>query len=568
MNKSKMIGISLLSLLAIGLLLAINYVALPAWNFRSPGLWWFLILVLAIVSTIITIACFDEHEKPIELSWIISAVVLVVFLVLGIASWNVFHAHELHDIANVTVSNEGISDFADIAAAENLETLPLVDLDTAITLGDKKIASIEHASWYDMNTEYNLIKFQGKYYRLSTIDYAGFLKYNKAKYDGVPGYVLVSVTPNNGVVTQDATLVVLDTPIRYTPGAFWSYDLRRHLRNQYPSYMFDRSFMEIDESGVPYWVTGVKRPTTGMFGGKVVTSFILTNAQTGESKEYPIDDAPNWIDHIYSLGYLMQTAYWHYGYADGYWNNSFSKTNVWRTSYEFRDNHKTDGDDGGAEKFANFYGYSSIVSSSGEVCFYTGLTAANNAESNLGWLVIDTSTGKMTQYNLVGAEESSAQAAVEQLVQEKGYEATFPLPVNIGGEASYLMCLKGKAGLVQSYGICNMDNYSIAVQADTLNEAIRKYQIKLGGDVSEEVFEGETTEVMQPTGEIQSGSGKISAIYTAEINGTTQFYYTINGDLYRSAITVNEHQVLYKTGTEISFDYYEDGDIRVIIAIK
>ena len=572
----------------------INYLMLPAWNFYSAGFWWFWLIALLTFSGIFSIASYCEYEYgddemgalPAVISWGVMGVFAVVFIICGIASSPMCNAHKLHDIAQVTVKGIDISDessdFEDVTVIANQEKLPLVDLDTAITLGDKKVASLPHASWYDVDDEYNLIKYQDEYYRLSTIDYAGgYFKWNKAQYDGVPGYVLVPVTPENGIVTQDAILVTLENPIIYTPGAYFDKDLGRHLRNQYPSYIFDRSFMEIDEEGVPYWVTGVMTPTAGLFGGKVVNSFILTNAQTGASEEYSINDAPEWIDHIYSLGYLMDVAYWYYGYGNGFWNDTFGQANVLRTSYYHRDKDRSDNE--GAEIFANFYGYSSIIDKDGQVCFYTGLTAANKSESNLGWLVVDTSTGKMTQYNLVGAEEHSAQLAVEQLVQEKGYQATFPLPVNIAGEPSYLMCLKGKAGLVQSYAICSMSNYSIAVEADTLPKAINKYQAKLlglddgweyGGSVDApfsdpyalaELPTPSATPTPTPNA---SGSGVIDAIYTAEIDGTTQFYYMINGKLYRASIKVDESQVLLEKGDSISFDYYTDGDIRVIVAIK
>lgn len=552
--------------IVVVLMTIINYLALPAWNIRSSGLWWFFLIPFILTTVVVVIRDFldfDYDDRLFKISLVSTGIFVLVFLIFGVASSAMVNAHKLHDIAQVTVSdvaiNDESSDFADMSVIANQELLPLVDLDTAITLGDKKIASLPHASWYEVDDEYNLIQYQGEYYRLSTIDYANdFFKWRKAQYDGVPGYVLVPVTPENGVVTQDAILVTLEQPIVYTPNAFFDKDLSRHLRYQYPSYIFDRSFMEIDDEGTPYWVTGVLRPTAGLFGGRVVNSFILTNAQTGVSEEYPVSAAPEWIDHVYSLNYLMDVAYWHYAYSDGYWNNLFGQANVWRTSYCYRDN---------SEQYAHFYGYSSVIDGDGEICFYTGLTAANSAESNLGWLLVDTSTGEMTQYNLVGAEESSAQAAVEQLVQEKGYQATFPIPVNICGEPSYLMCLKGKAGLVQAYAICNMDNYSIAVEAETLSLALSRYQARLNGvDVSsgDEGFDAAPVTV----GDVQPGSGVISEIYTAELNGTTQFYYVIDGELYRSSITVDERQVLFTDGTAINFDYYESGNIRVITEIE
>ena len=549
----------------------VNYLAIPAWNLRSAGLWWFILWEgLVFLASLLVQGYLGDADMEAFLTcgkwWLIY---LVVFAVIGIGSSPLFTARQLSGIADVTVDSADLtgdsSDFADMTAKENQSTLPLVDMDTAIMLGDKKVAGLNNASWYDVDNEYNLIKYQGKYYRLSTIDYGDgdVFKWSKAKGFGVPGYVLVPVTPENGAVTQESVLVTLDKPIKYTPGAFFGEDLSRHLRNQYPSYIFDKSFMEIDESGVPYWVTGVQTPTAGLFGGKVVNSFILTDASTGESKEYSIDNAPDWIDHIYSLDYLMDVAYWHYAYSGGFWNSIIGQVNVRKTTYCYKNTDTSKKE--GAEVYALFYGYSSVINRDGEVCFYTGLTPANRSESNLGWLLIDTSTGKMKQYDLVCVEEGSAQNAVEQLVQEKGYQATFPIPVNIGGTPSYVMCLKGKAGLVQSYAICNTENYSIAVEAETLPLAIQKYQAKLNGT---EMPSGTTeTTAVSPIGDIQSGSGKISEIYTAELNGTTQFYYVIDGELYRSSITVDERQILLNKGESISFEYYVSGDIRVITKI-
>lgn len=561
----------------------IYYAALPAFTLRSPGFWVFLLICAVCLAISLTLFCYDDlPETAAIVGWIIAAVVLVGLLIGTFSSWMVFHAQKAYNVADVTVSTTSIAeDFPNLEDPENLKNLPLVDLDTARMLGDKKVAQLKHASWYEVDDEYNLVKTSKGYYRLSVIDYGSFWKYNKAKAEGLPGYVLVNVTPEKGVATQDASISELDDTIRYSPEAYWSFDLLRHLRRQFRCYMFDTSYLEIDDEGTPYWVTGVLRPTGGLFGVQTVSTFILTDARTGVSQEYSVDKAPAWVDHIFSLDYLMKIAEWHYAYADGYWNDMFSQTNVWRTSYYYRSD-RDDDSDSDASKFANFFGYSSIVNKDGEVMFYTGLTAANNAESNLGWLTIDTSTGKMTQYDIVGAEESSAQRAVEQLVQAQGYEATFPLPANISGEPSYIMCLKGKAGLAQAYGICNVENYSIAVQADTLDEAIRLYRQKLGYDASGEPVTDEvapetsrpnelpsdTTNESDISHETQTAEGVIGAIFTAELDGTTQFYYLIDNELYRAALKVNERQILFVSGDRVTFSYYETEDLRQITSIS
>jgi hypothetical protein len=63
-------------------------------------------------------------------------------------------------------------------------------------------------------------------------------------------------------------------------------------------------------------------------------------------------------------------------------------------------------------------------------------------------------------------------------------------------------------------------------------------------------------------------TGKIVEVYTAEVNGTTQFYYVIGEDLYRSSIKLNELQVTWKVGDELTISYYEDGAIRVATDIN
>ena len=542
------------------------YIFIPATNLRSPGFWTFLIFTLICIGAILMFACSEmeskKQDKLFRIAGITVVAVIILFAIGGLISARPFNSGEAQQVAHVTVTEDSFTEAFPDLSAEGMDTLPLVDLDTAKILGDKKIAQLKHASWYDVDEEYNLIKYQDKYYRLSVIDYGGLFKYVRARSSGTPGYVLVDVAPKNGVATQEAKLVELDTGIEYTPGAFWQHDLRRHLRFQYPTKIFDKdSYLEVDEEGTPYWVTGVMKPTAGIFGVKTVTSFIVTNAQTGESQEYTIEELPEWIDHAYSLNYLMTTAYWHYSFGDGFFNNYFSKTNVWRTSYFYRDaESKANDEDSAAGKFANFYGYSSMVDKDGQILFYTGLTAANNANSNIGWLTIDASTGEMVQYDVIGAEESSAQAAVEQLVQDLRYEATFPLPANIGGQPSYVMCLKGKAGLCQGYAICNVENYSIAVQADTLDKAITLYLSKLGVETAKPETDTESVD-------IETKTATIEAVYSAEIDGTTNFYYVIDGDLYRAAITINQQQVLLEAGSQVEITYYDDGEVFTITKI-
>lgn len=542
----------LASSVALGISLALiglgYYIFLPALNLRSPGFYFFTIMAFSIIAIFQVVTAYVTNEEDnilAKVSTIISGIGIVLIILVAIVGWflsgKLFHSTSYKDVASIDIGNFE-NDFIDIS--KDPSQMAVVDMDTAIRLGDRTIGNIDHASWYEVDNEYNLIVYQGKQYRISPLNYGGFFKYNKAKNNGyLPGYVLVDNQ------TQEAKYVTVDGGIKYSPSAYFSYNLKRHLRSQYVSYIFGDSYFEIDENGNPYWITAVKTPTVGIFGCAVEKSFIVTNAIDGTSTEYTAEELPEWIDHSMGLDYLMDLAYWHYEYVNGYIN--FSKTGVYRTSYYYADDEKS------------FDGYNSFVNAKGEVCFYVGLSPANTAETNVGFLLVNTRTGKFTQYDCSGAEEMSSQNAAEGLVQNLGYNATFPTVVNVCGEETYFMCLKDKAGLIQRYALCNIENYSIVVEADSIDKVVELYFQKLGIEPTEndEISAKEKENVI----------GKITSIYTAEIEGTTYFYYMLENDkyLYKSSITINEKQVLLKEGDVVNIDYVaSNSDIRDVVSIK
>ena len=557
-----------LVLFAVCIVYAVYYFFIPAISIWSTGFWVFIIvalLLVALVDFLLMIICDFGSMYVLFLP----VIAFVVFVIGELSSWNVFHVEAARDVIRVTEIEDFEEGFPDVleSSGKAFNSLLVVDYDMSKLLGDEKAADIKNATWFDVDEEYNLIKYQDRYYYLSLIDYDGFFKYQKAKQDGLPGYILVEVALKQGTITGEA--IIVERPIRYSPGAFREHDLKRHIRSQFRSAILDKSHLEIDERGTPFWVTGVKTPTQGLFGVPVIKSVIITNAETGESYSCGLDDVPEWVDHVFSLGYLMKNTHNHYAYVNGYWNSKVFKIGILRLSYDYKNlkRHKN-GDDSEASQFANFYGYSSIVGPDGDVYLYTGLTPADKTEGNCGWLTINTRTGDVKEYKVLGTKEESAQSMVENLVREQRYEATFPLPVNIGGEPCYLMVLKGKSGLVQGYGIVNVENCSIAVVGDTLEDAINKYLAKVGNADEFHIRDYYETDEVARKPEVVEKFGKIAAIYTAELNGTTQFYYVINEEFYRCPITVNEKQVFFKVGDEVIFKSLKRGEVMMITEIS
>lgn len=543
----------------------VNYFALPAINLRSEGFWWFILLVLtfgAFMGWTFNYAYnkikkisdeeydywrrepFSEKASKKVKKWPIPIIIILIivvwilaFFITSIPGWKCFNATKYSELIEIEDGN-----FEEDVIEADSSNITIVDQETAQKLGDRTLGSIKNASWYEVNDEYNLVSINGEQYRVSPLEYRGYWEARKAK--GLPGYILVNAK------TQKAEFVTLEESMQYSPSAYFSKNLQRHLHFQYPNYMFGKSFMEPDDNGKVYWITSVKKTTIGVRGGMVEENVIITDAVTGESQEYTQENLPEWVDHSYSVSYLMQLIEWHYKYANGFINPS--NTNIYRTSYSFRDSMNEEEDNA----YTPFDGYNSVMSKKGEMMFYTGITPNNNAETNIGFVLVSPRTGKAKFYECDGAEEYSAQLSVEGLVSNLRYSASFPTVINVDGIETYFMTLKDGAGLVKKYALCNIEQYTDCVEADTLKEAIQKYKEKIGVDTSttENEAKGETVET-------KNLEGGVSVVTQAQIDGYTYYYFSLDvtpNFVFMSSIENSNQQPLkLVSGANVKIEYYD-----------
>ena len=547
--KNTKLSIVFCCILSVLAMVVLFFLLLPAISLRSGSFFGFMvILVLVIIAIFGGTLLFtgnDDFFQVAKVILIVGLVIIGISVIIAFVNTTLFTSKKLQSIPEV---KEGVfeEDYVEISnAPADAFTL---DLDSAERLGNRAIGKIDNASWYEVDNEFNLITYQNVKYRISPLEYGGMFKYFKAKNSGIPGYVLVNDD------TYESTFVKTDKPIKYSPSAYFSYNLKRHLRLQYFSYTFTKSMFEIDEEGTPFWITGVSKPNASVYAGRTIEKIIVTNASTGESTVYSLDKIPDWIDHAYSLEYLMTQAKWHYEYVKGFWNTVFSKTGIYRTSYEYR--YQIDDSD---DDTANFFGYNSFINKNGEVVFVTGLTPANKSESNAGFITMNTRTGELISYSAEGAEESSAQQACESKMQNYGYRATYPVFVNVAGQPTYMMALKDKAGIIQAYGFVNLKNYSITSVNENIDVALKEYKKAIGVESNEETVETDSYEVV---------SGKIEEIYSQTIDGTTYYYYVVGGNLYKASVDVNELQFLFKVGDKIELKYQTSANYRVVVTIS
>ena len=144
----------------------------------------------------------------------------------------------------------------------------------------------------------------------------------------------------------------------------------------------------------------------------------------------------------------------------------------------------------------------------------------------------------------------------------------------VDGIETYFMVLKDGAGLIQRYAFANVKNYSLVVQADTKEEALRLYKIKIGLTSEDDANEIQNNQNNNPEVETTELTGKVVQIQEAQIEGFTYYYFTLEGNnmIFMSSIeNSNLQPMMLKIGNSVTINYYEsieENGIGIVTAIK
>ena len=360
------------------------------------------------------------------------------------------------------------------------------------------VSQFEILPLYDADGALNTtqINYQGRPVRVTSLAYGDIIKWFNNRAKGLPAYIIIDM------VTREAEVIRLESGMRYTVAEHFGRYLPRHLRFHYPAMMFDEPVFEIDESGTPYWVCPRIVKTIGLFGGIDVHGAVLVNAITGES-EY-VEEVPSWVDRLYSADIIIR-QYDYYGrYHNGFINSILGQRDVTVT---------TDG-----------YNYIAIDD---DVYMYTGVTSVTSDESNIGFILTNQRTKATRFYSIAGAEEYSAMDSAESQVQQMRYRATFPLLLNIAGQPSYFMALKGADRLVKMYAMVNVQQYDIVSTGATVAECEDNYRNTLRNRGL--IDAADIIPADDENHNLYRSEGIVREIRTAVVNGNTHFYISIGG---------------------------------------
>ena len=454
---------------------------------------------------------------------ILFLLLLAVALIGQLVSLPIFRAADYRNL--LTVSD---GDFATAISEISFNEIPTLDENSAEYLSDRQMGTLsDMVSQYEYSFDSTQINYQGRPVRVAPIAYADLIKWFTNRDTGLSAYVMVDM------VTQEATVVRLEEGMHYSFSEPLNRNIYRHLRFQYPTYLFGTPQFEINEEGHPYWIAPRIVKTIGLFGGADIKGAVLVDAVTGESQYYDVADVPTWVDNIYTPELISQ-QYDYYGtMVHGFLNSIFGQKDVTVTTWG-----------------------SNYIAINDDVYMYTGVTSANADQSNLGFLLSNQRTKETHFYRAPGATESAAMASAEGEVQDLKYTATFPILLNISGQPTYFIPLMDATNLVKSYAMVNVAQYQIVVTGSTVSECEQTYirTLEQSGVVQAEDL---------PQTEV---SGVIEEIRSAVLDGNTWYYIRLENSHLFYAIQAKDDQnvVLLDVGDRVTIQHElgdEDADI-------
>ena len=543
---ASVLGRVLVSMLMIFLMF---YVMLPAINLRDQNFIMFLILSILVVLTVNFMTVVkrflgslgggrrviigrdpatgmpifgqepeEEREpislaKPLKIGFGAIAVLIALSFLASLLGAKIFNAGRYRDLIQITER-----DFTTDVAEISMNQIPVVDKDTAVRLGSRKLGEMtELVSQFEIQEDYTQINYKESPYRVTPLAYADPIKWLFNRQKGLPAYITVNM------VTQETDLVWLENGMKYSPSEYFFRNIYRYLRFSYPTKMFDQVTFEIDDEGTPYWVAPTITYRIGWWNGKDIDGAVLVNACTGESQYYAKEDVPQWIDQLYHSDLIIEQLDDNGRFQNGYFNSILGQRGVRRTTYG--------------------YNYLALED---DVYLYTGMSSVTADESNIGFVLVNLRTKETRFYAIPGATESSAMASAQGQVQHLNYVATFPLLLNISDRPTYFISLKDGAGLVKMYAFVDVAQYQIVGTGNTIDEAKANYRKALNLEA----------DVALQSGQPKKAEGIIADIADVVVGGNSCYYFTLKGQdqVYTALITVSEQLPFAKPGDEVSLE--------------
>ena len=411
--------------------------------------------------------------------------------------------------------------------------IPVVDADLAYKQGDKKLGEIPTLGSQVRVGNFTIQEVNGELIFVAPLEHTGFFKWMNNR--TTPGYITVDATnPNDVELVQEIDGEPIN--LKYLRSCFMGEEITRYVRNSgyLTAGVTDYSF-ELDDNGRPYWVI-TKYENLTLWSSPEATGTIIVDAQTGEINEYSISDTPEWVDIIQPESFIDNQI--------DNWGDLVHGPFNFSNEDEFR---KTPG--------------MLTVYNDGTCYYYTGLTSVGNDDATIGFVMVDTRTKEAKRFLMSGATEQAAMRSAEGMVQDLGYTATEPVPLNLNGIPTYFMTLKDDEGLIKQYAMVNIESYSIVAVGDTISLTQSQYMSRMTATGNNVAFSEE--------GYSYKLTGTVTRISSNVEAGNTVYYLILNNDdtkLYVASYNVSPELPITREGDEVEISYIDTGSKTVTIS--
>ena len=493
----------------------------------------FSTLILFFVLAGILDMMFDRGEntsKHAKNNFLIAGVLIVAVIVIPFfVTTPILRSSAYRDLLGKVEESVFTEDVSPVSVDE----IRIVDKEMAMKLGDKKLGEIPAIGSVSKVGEYSIQSVKGELYWIAPLVHRDIVKWI-TNLDGTDGYIMVSATN-----PQDVRLVQsLDgKPLKivYQEEAYFLQDLKRHIYlSGVVNYGMTEFNFEIDDNGRPYWVVSLYDHQIG-FGGANAVGTAIIDAQTGKVNVYSIKDTPSWVDRIQPEEFVVQQINDWGLYVNGFLNSVITEEGVLLPSQ----------------------GTSLVYGNDGRSYWYTGITSSGSDESTVGFMLVDSRTKEAKLYMQTGATETAAMSSAEGKVQEKDYEATFPVMYNILGKPTYVSALKDKAGLVKMVAFISVEDYSLIGLGESKEEAYKNYKDALESDGNEITID--------KSEDLITAQGIVQRINQDIKNGNAIYYITLmdNDIIYTATSKVSDELPLTMVGDKVSIEFIKS-DAEII----
>lgn len=329
----------------------------------------------------------------------------------------------------------------------------------------KSMSVVPDTQFYDLG-KLQVQKVDGDIVFVAPVEFTGFWKYFRGK--ETAGYFTISATNVNAQPSFH------DSKMKYTNSSYFSHNVERTIYAKFPSYIQSgEAQIEVNDDGKPWYVQTIYKPIgltnkPDMKDMKVA----VVDPETGETKSYKIDDAPDFIDGSFSSEMATTVNNYFGKYVHGWFNSLFGKQDVKIPNVSGTENSVTP-----------------IFNENGDMFYFTDMASPKeNIDSALGYTLINARTGELSYYNSKKnsgiMDSKGAKEIVNKEYPEKKWTGSMPILYNIDGNPTWVVNVLDPNGLFKKYAYIKASDSDFVVFGDTASETLESFRLALAQDPS------------------------------------------------------------------------------------